>query len=53
VQEAVILRTAISACERGRQHQQALHPLRALQRLAIAPDVTACSAALGQQHQQA
>ena len=49
---------AISACEKGQLHQQALRLLRAVQCHAIVPDVITCSAAIsacgkGQQHQRA
>jgi len=46
VPEVVTYSAAISACEKGQQHQQALHLLRAMQRHAIVPDAIAYSAAV-------
>jgi len=44
--------------QKGQQHQQALHLLRARQRLTVVPDVftyngALCVCKVGQQHQQA
>ena len=54
----VHLRWRHQRVQKGQQHQQALHLLRARQRLTVVPDVftyngALCVCKVGQQHQQA
>ena len=46
VPDAITYTGAISVCEKGRQHQQTLHLLRAMQRHAIVMDVITYAVAI-------